>query len=179
MIDPRLAWFAMGATFGMVLCGWPWHPRFSRYTRPAPRWQTLPPPPAPGTRRVYINSPATMAECGGPCSKAMDPRACDCGALWVDVPLASSYQSARFRNPRLGVPWDEGSTQRGHSHGGATTPKPEIIPKPQPSGGRLVRGDRLDPTFRPDWSPCSQPPNSGGYQPRPQGGTPTPPPKSP
>jgi len=33
VIDPRLAWFAMGATFGLVLCGWPWHLRFSRYSR--------------------------------------------------------------------------------------------------------------------------------------------------
>lgn len=160
MIDPRLAWFAMGATFGMVLCGWPWHPRFSRYTRPAPRWQTLPPPPAPGTRRVYINSPATMAACGGPCSEAMNPRACTCGELWVDVPLASSYQSARFRNPRLGIPWDEPTDPRDEPHdplaGLPSLAQPRSTPQPS--------------TFRPDWSPCSQPPNSG---------TPTPPPKSP
>lgn len=112
----------MGATFGMVLCGWPWHPRFSRYSRPAPRWQTLPPPPAPEMHRVYINSPATMAECGGPCCQAMDPRACTCGELWVDVP-------ADF--PHL--------VQRGDT--------------PQP------------PTYRPDWSPCSQPPNDPSSQP--------------
>jgi hypothetical protein len=31
-MDPRLSWFAMGAVFGLVLCGWPWHPRFSRYS---------------------------------------------------------------------------------------------------------------------------------------------------
>ena len=33
MIDPRLAWFVAGAAFGAVLCGWPWHPRSSRYNR--------------------------------------------------------------------------------------------------------------------------------------------------
>lgn len=36
MIDSRLAWFAMGATFGLVLCGWPWHLWFSRYNRMGP-----------------------------------------------------------------------------------------------------------------------------------------------
>jgi hypothetical protein len=27
-----------------------------------------------------------MAECGGPCWEAQDPRCCDCGALWRDAP---------------------------------------------------------------------------------------------
>ena len=31
-MDPRLSCFAMGALFGLMLCGWPWHPRFSRYS---------------------------------------------------------------------------------------------------------------------------------------------------
>jgi hypothetical protein len=61
-----------------------------------------------------------VAECGGPCWEAQDPRHCDCGALWRDVPI------------RL----DEGRTQRGNGNGGPTTPKPPI--KPQPSGGRLT-----------------------------------------
>ena len=29
----QVAWFAIGALFGLLLCGWPWHPRFSRYGR--------------------------------------------------------------------------------------------------------------------------------------------------
>ena len=45
-----------------------------------------PPPPAPGMRREYLWSPFQMAECGGPCWEAQDPRRCDCGALWRDVP---------------------------------------------------------------------------------------------
>lgn len=73
-----------------------------------------PPPPPPGTRREYLYSPATMAECGGPCFDAWHPQACDCGALWRDVPR-----------------WDEGRTQRGNGSGGPTTPKPNIIPRPQ------------------------------------------------
>ena len=32
MIDPRLAWFAIGATCSAVVFGWPWHPRFSRFS---------------------------------------------------------------------------------------------------------------------------------------------------
>jgi hypothetical protein len=45
------------------------------------------PPPAPGMRREYLWSPSQMAECGGPCWDAQDPRHCDCGALWRDVPI--------------------------------------------------------------------------------------------
>ena len=107
--------------------------------------QLNPPPPAPGMRREWIWSPPQMAECGGPCWEAQDPRCCDCGAMWRDVPIRM----------------DEGQTQRGNGNGGPTTPKPPI--KPQPHGGHLVREGRL-------W---------GGYQPRPQGGTPNPPPAEP
>lgn len=32
MIDPHLAWFAMGATCSAVVFGWPWHPRFRRFS---------------------------------------------------------------------------------------------------------------------------------------------------
>jgi hypothetical protein len=38
---------------------------------------------------------------------------------------------------------DEGHTQRGNSSNGPTTPKPDIIPKPQPAGGRLINEGRL------------------------------------
>lgn len=92
-------------------------------------------------RREYLYSPSTMAKCGGPCYQAWDPEACDCGALWRNEPI------------RL----DPGSVQRGNGKGGPTAPKPDIIPKPQPSGGRFY----------------------GGYQPRSQGGTPNPPPSDP
>lgn len=67
MIPPPVSWFAMGAVFGAVLCGWPWHPRFSRYRprrrrsvprdvppRPSgsgPLLPVLPPPPQPRSRR--------------------------------------------------------------------------------------------------------------------------------
>jgi hypothetical protein len=99
--------------------------------RPAYGWgarQLNPPTPAPGMRREWIWSPSQMAECGGPCWEAQNPRRCVCGALWRDVPI------------RL----DEGQTQRGNGDGGPTTPKPPI--KPQPPGGRQV-GDLLKPKF--------------------------------
>lgn len=45
-----------------------------------------PSPAAPGMRREWLWSPSQMAKCGGPCWEAQDPRHCDCGALWRDVP---------------------------------------------------------------------------------------------
>lgn len=114
---------------------------------PSPGYKPRPPAgPPPGMRREYLYSPATMAECSGPCWEAQDPKACDCGALWRDV-LIRQPSFAELLMP-------------GERRPGPTTPKPDIIPKPQPPSGRLIREDRLDPAFRPDWSPCSQPPTT-------------------
>ena len=57
--------------------------------------QLNPPPPAPGMRREYLWSPSQMAECGGPCWEAQDPRCCDCGALWRDVPAVPAKPQSR------------------------------------------------------------------------------------
>ena len=70
----------------------------------------------------------------------------------------------RLRNPpysSAAIAWEEGRTQRGNGHGGPSTPKPLI--KPQPLGGHPIREGQT-------W---------GSYQPRPQPGTPNPPPKAP
>jgi hypothetical protein len=88
-------------------------------------------PPAPGMRRKYLWIPSQMAECGGPCWEARDPRCCDCGALWRDVPCKS-------------VALTEGPVQRGHGNGGPSTPKPEIIPKPQFPQPRIIRDDFIE-----------------------------------
>jgi hypothetical protein len=91
-----------------------------RLTRIASLLQQLS-PPAPGMRREWVWSPSQMAECGGPCWEAQDPRCCDCGVLWLDVPQ---------------VRMDEGRVQRGNGNGGPTTLKPPI--KPRPHGGRQL-----------------------------------------
>lgn len=49
---------------------------------------------------------------------------------------------ARFIDPSLGVPWVEGHTQRGNGSGGPTTPKPDIIPKPQFPPPRTIQGNQ-------------------------------------
>lgn len=43
-------------------------------------------------------------------------------------------------DPRFGVPWEEGTVQRGNGHGGPTTPKAQIRPTPQqPLTADLIR----------------------------------------
>ena len=69
--------------------------------------QLNPPPPAPGMRREYIWSPSQMAECGGPCWEAQDPRRCDCGALWRDVPTTPTKPEPT--GGRLLKSWEEPS----------------------------------------------------------------------
>ena len=49
---------------------------------------------------------------------------------------------ARLVDPSLGKPWDEGHTQRGNGSGGPTTPKPDIIPKPQFPSPRTIQGNQ-------------------------------------
>jgi hypothetical protein len=48
---------------------------------------------------------------------------------------------AKFIDPSLGVPWEEGHIQRGNGSGGPTTPKPPI--KPQFPAPRQIREDFL------------------------------------
>lgn len=86
-----------------------------RGSNPPPPGRKPAPPPAPGMRREYIWNAAQMAECGGPCWEAQDPRCCDCGGLWRDV-------------PRKSVTLTEGPVQRGQGNGGPSTPKLVIVP---------------------------------------------------
>jgi hypothetical protein len=114
-------WFAAGMCvalggqwLGMLLVAWQrqrFYADFHRRRRgsnPPPPGRKQPPPPAPGMRREYIYSPATMAECGGPCWDAWDPRSCTCGALWRDVPCKPPA-------------FTEGPVQRGQGNGGPST----------------------------------------------------------
>ena len=54
---------------------------------------------------------------------------------------------AKFIDPSLGVPWEEGRTQRGNGSSGPTTPKPLI--KPQPSGGRMINQSGMTIGYQP------------------------------
>ena len=67
-------------------------------------------------------------------------------AGWV----ARSQLEKRLRGGNLGrdpLVMNEGRVQRGNGSGGPTTPKPDIIPKPQPAGGRLIR----EGAWRAEW----------------------------
>jgi hypothetical protein len=69
--------------------------------------QLNPPPPGPGMRRVYLDQPSQMAECGGPCWETQDPRCCDCGALCRDVPAV--HAKPQPHGGRLIKSWEEPS----------------------------------------------------------------------
>jgi hypothetical protein len=58
------------------------------------------------------------------------------------------------------TPFNEGPTQRGNGNGGPTTPKPEIVPKPVPAGGR-------NPFVSEFQQQINNALNLDGYQPRP------------
>jgi hypothetical protein len=62
-------------------------------------------------------------------------------AIDWDAEEADLY--AKFIDPSMGTPWDEGRIIRGNGSSGPTTPKPDIIPKPQFPPPRLIREDFL------------------------------------
>ena len=113
MIDPRLAWFAIGASCSAVMFGWPWHPRFSRYTRMQdPDWRR-------SINHENINRPS-----GPPPLKLRrsepDPL---CGSNEITL---QEWEAMRTPPP---IRLDEGRVQRGNGSGGPTTQKPRIIPR--------------------------------------------------
>jgi hypothetical protein len=58
-----------------------------------------------------------------------------------------------------GVTWRKSPVQRGNGTGGSSTTKPNIIPKPQPSGGRLIGPNGAPVGYRPNPSrPGANPP---------------------
>jgi hypothetical protein len=78
----------------------------------------------------------------------------------------------RSEPPELFIRMDEAPVQRGNRSGGPTTPKPEITPKPVPTSGR-------NPFVREFQQQINDALGLDGYQPRPQQGTPNPPPREP
>lgn len=108
MIDPRLGWFAIGALFGAVLMGWPWHSRFSRYSRRGSN------PPPPGRK------PAPPA---GPPEQPLTAQLIRYWA-WEQEQVRRAWL-----DPRLGETWPEDRqppppmpTRSGRSDGAPTTP---------------------------------------------------------
>lgn len=55
MTDHRLAWFAIGAACSVVVFGWLWHSRFSRFGRIIPRGTRSISYPDPGPDRHPTN----------------------------------------------------------------------------------------------------------------------------
>jgi hypothetical protein len=113
MIPDRLAWFAMGALFSLVLCGWPWHPRFSRYE---PRRRHSLSPQGDWMDEAFPLPPPDVME-----------------AINRQLDRAIAAEMAR-RLPAF----TEGQVQRGQGDGGPSTEKLPIVAKPQPHGGRMV-----------------------------------------
>ena len=75
---------------------------------------------------------------------------------WIDQALGEPWPEDRKPAPPAGSPeqpirFDEGPTQRGHGHGGPTTPKPLI--KPQPTGPRMVGDSIKPPPIKPQFPP--------------------------
>ncbi len=119
MTDPRLAWFAIGASCSAVLFGWPWHPRFSRYRSisfpdPGPDRQPTNPFTGKPVERRGSNPPPP----GG------KPRPPQC-------PPPLNLRRTQLDPPKQFIRMNEGRVQRGNNSGGPTTPKPAIMPKPQ------------------------------------------------
>ncbi len=110
----QLAWFAIGALFGLLLCGWPWHPRFSRYSRRmGPPQGSYGLPPDHDWRRSFTHEN-------------------------LNKPTGEPPLKLR-RSIRL----DPGSVQRGNGDGAPSATKPSIIPKPQFPRPRIIREDFL------------------------------------
>jgi len=73
----------------------------------------------------------------------------------VSNPFTSEFQQQINDCPGF----TEGRIIRGNGTGGPTTPKPDIIPKPQPTGGRLIESSFFPFRYRPKSSrPGANPP---------------------
>ena len=68
--------------------------------------------------------------------------AATCGGFITGWACRGWVLKRRLRKPpSMGVPWDEGHTQRGNGNGGASTPKPPIKPGFLPR--RVIREEFL------------------------------------
>jgi hypothetical protein len=154
MIPEPLAWFSIGALFGLVLCGWPWHHRFSRYSRSS-RYRAgeesngncVPLPPEPPPPKGWILGPYGYRPPGDPSLLGLVDR------VLRRLPSGSHRQSACEVLEEV-VAW----LRRGDAGQGSCWPvaadvldavlKQELSTgprKPQPHGGRIVGDDLCTP----------------------------------
>jgi hypothetical protein len=160
-MDDRLAWFSIGALCAFVICGWPWHPRFSRYERL--RRGSNPPPPGgkptpPRGPHGLLIPPPDVAEA---INRQLDRKiAAERYRRRAAPPSGPPSVDFRALCAELVQAWEEGfdvagPMQRARAilarQGGRPTPA-----KPQPTGGRLIRGDRCPPPIRGSESPLSE-----------------------
>lgn len=146
----------LAAACGGVLIGWICQARLLHMVPPRGRYggrfdpgriqrgnghgEPTTPKQALGTRRQYIYNPVTMAECGGPCFEAQDPRSCDCGALWRDVP--ARWPTIYVEDFPPGY-WDDGIPPNLPSRLGSNPPPPGRKPEPDPRLGAPWSDPRL------------------------------------
>ena len=112
------------------------------------------PHPSHETRKITVVLPAYIIDALRP-RLLGDESITECIKRLVRQEALGSHDESD--PPEQFIRMDEGTVQRGNGNGGPSTPKPSL--KPQPSGGYQIRNGQL-------W---------GGYQPRPQSGTPNPP----
>jgi hypothetical protein len=80
MMPDALGWFTCGAVFSALLFGWPWHHRFSRYSR-SNRYRAgedsngncVPLPPAPPPPKGWINTRYGYRPPGDPACQLLTP----------------------------------------------------------------------------------------------------------
>jgi hypothetical protein len=136
-MNQLIAAFAGGALFSLMLCGWPWHHRFSRYSRSS-RYRAgedsngncvpLPPAPPPpvGYKRLVLPPPDVM--------EAINRQ--------LDRDIAAEVARRRAAAPPM---LTEGRIQRGNGNGGPSTGKPVI--QPQSTGNAVKPPPGLTPRF--------------------------------
>lgn len=177
MIDPVSAWAAgalVGACSGF-LSGWicrAWMERRDPFTR---WWRRSP----YSLSKIWLAATKEDADKFG--SRFVDPSFGEPRPERMTVDQwARSCSKPRellcFGEP---VRLDEGPVQRGNGSGGPSTPKPEIVPKPQYSGGYISLDGAQPFRVRGRLQPLPDELDAYTYQRGPQGGTPNPPPEVP
>ncbi len=112
-MNQLIAAFVGGTLFGLTLCGWPWHPRFSRYKR-----RICPPKGSYGLPAGWMDEAFPLPP----------PDVMEVINRQLDRDIAAGV--ARRAAAALQV-FAEGEVQRGNGNGGPSTGRPVIDPKGQ------------------------------------------------